>query len=146
MKKYFVTLCAVSIILFSFALTACGSTYAKVVGICAAVGTNKNYMFGNDSPFLDRATVTDNDYILEAEQSYLLGIAYIQRGGSRLNVVNIENITLKYDTEVLAITPPEEKEGAEVYYNLTCKKAVVNTVVIVEVDGEYSDTVIITAK
>lgn len=145
MKKYFIALCAVSVILFSFTLTACGSTYAKVVGICAAVGTDKNYMFGNDSPFLDSETVTDNDYILEVEQSYLFGIAYIQRGGSKLKTINAENIKLKYDTEVLEITPPEEKEGAEVYYSLICKKSVSYTTVIVEIE-EYTYTIIISAK
>lgn len=145
MKKYFIALCVVSVILFSFALTACGSTYAKVVGMYAVVGTDKNYMFGNDSPFLDSETVTDNDYILEVEQSYLLGIAYIQSGGSKLKTINAENIKLKYDTEVLEITLPEEKEGAEVYYNLICKKSVSYTAVIVEIE-EYTYTVIISAK
>lgn len=128
-------------------LTACGSTRAKVVGMWAAVGIDKDYTFGNgnDVQFSDNETIADNDYILQVGQNYLLGVAYLQSGGSILNNLSTEFITLKYDSEVLEITPPEEKEGAEVYYNLTCKKSVQYTAVIIEVDG-YSYTVIISAK
>lgn len=130
--------------LLPFGLTACGSTRAKVVGMWAAVGIDKDYTFGNgnDSPFSDNETIADNDYILQVGQDYLLGVAYLQSGGCILNHLSTEFITLKYDTEILEITPPEEKEGAEVYYNLTCKKGVQYTAVIVEVGG-YSYTVII---
>lgn len=145
MKKFFIALCLICTMLLSFGLTACGSKWAEVVGLYAAVGIDKNYTFGNDSPFSNNETVTDNDYIVQVGQNYLLGVAYIQRNGSRLHCLNTDNITLKYDSEVLEITPPEEKEGAEVYYNLTCKKIVQYTAVIIEV-GEYSYTVIISAE
>lgn len=147
MKRSLISLSTVLIMLLSFGLTACGSTHAKVVGMWAAVGTDKDYTFGNgnDSPFSDYETIADNDYILQVGQNYLLGVAYLQSGGSILNNLSTEFITLKYDSEVLEITPPEEKEGAEVYYNLTCKKSVQYTAVIIEVGG-YSYTVIISAK
>ena len=147
MKKIFVALCSICIIALSCGLTACGSDWAKVVGLYAAVGIDKDYTFvnGNDNPFSDNETIANNDYIVQIGQNYLLGIAYIQRGGSILNWLSTEFITLKYDSEVLEITPPEEKEGAEVYYNLTCKKSVRYTAVIVEVGG-YSYTVIISAE
>lgn len=147
MKKIFVALCSICIIALSCGLTACGSDWAKVVGLYAAVGNDKDYTFesGNNNPFSDNETIANNDYILQVGQNYLLGVAYIQRNGSRRHGLNTDNITLKYDSEVLEITPPEEKEGAEVYYNLTCKKSVQYTAVIVEVGG-YSYTVIISAE
>ena len=147
MKKFFIALCLICTMLLSFGLTACGSKWAEVVGLYAAVGIDKDYTFvnGNDNPFSDNETIADNDYILQVGQNYLLGVEYIQRNGSRRHWLNTDNITLTYDSEVLEITPPEEKEDAEVYYNLTCKKSVQYTAVIVEVGG-YSYTVIISAE
>lgn len=132
--------------LLSFSLTACGTTEAKVTGIMAGIGTEQNHPFVYGNPFEDNETIADNDYILQVGESYLLGVTFTQYGGSIVRSIITDVITLKYDVEVLEITPPEEKEGVEVYYNLSCKKAVVNTVVIVEVNGEYSDTVIISAS
>lgn len=138
--------------LLSFGLTACGSTVAKITGLCAGVGTENidPLIYGN--PLWNDETLTNDDYALQVGQNYLLGVAYAQRGGSRLNLLNIDIITLKYDSEVLEIIPPDEKyETGEskwdrvINYTLTCKKAVVNTAVIVEV-GEYSCTVIISAE
>lgn len=147
MKKFLIALCLICVIALSCGLTACGSTRANVVGMWAAVGIDKDYTFGNgnDSPFSDNETIADNDYILSVGQDYFLGVAYLQSGGSILNHLSTEFITLKYDNDVLEITPPEEKEGAEVYYNLTCKKGVQYTAVIVEVGG-YSYTVIISTN
>lgn len=134
--------------LLPFGLTACGTTEAKVTGIMAGIGTEEHHPFVYGNPFEDNETITENDYILQVGESYLLGVTFTQYGGSKVRSINTEIISLKYDAEVLEITPPEEKEGMKVYYNLTCKKAVVNTAVIVEVDnyGEYSYTVIISAS
>lgn len=79
-------------------------------------------------------------------QSYLLGVTFTQYGGSIVCSINIETISLKYDAEVLNIMPPSENEGLEVFYNFTCKKSVAYTAIIVEVNREYSDTIIISAK
>lgn len=148
MKKIFTTLCLFCVMLLPFGLTACGTTEAKVTGIMAGIGTEEHHPFVYGNPFEDNETITENDYILQVGESYLLGVTFTQYGGSKVRSINTEIISLKYDAEVLEITPPEEKEGMKVYYNLTCKKAVVNTAVIVEVDnyGEYSYTVIISAS
>lgn len=146
MKKVFIALCSVCVLLLSFGLTACGTDEAKVTGIAAGIGTEQNHPFAYGNPFEDKETIIENDYNLQVGESYILGVTFTQYGGSIVRSINTEVISLKYDAEVLEITPPEEKEGMEVYYNLTCKKAVVNTAVIVEVDGEYSDTVIISAR
>lgn len=148
MKRLSIIICMLCIILLPFGLTACGTTEAKVTGIMAGIGTERNHPFVYGNPFEDNETITENDYILQVGESYLLGVTFTQYGGSKVRSINTEIISLKYDAEVLEITPPEEKEGMKVYYNLTCKKAVVNTAVIVEVDnyGEYSYTVIISAK
>ena len=148
MKRLSIIICTLCLMLMPFGLTACGTTEAKVTGIMAGIGTERNHPFVYGNPFEDNETITENDYILQVGESYLLGVTFTQYGGSKVRSINTEIISLKYDAEVLEITPPEEKEGMEVYYNLTCKKAVVNTAVIVEVDnyGEYSYTVIISAK
>lgn len=112
----------------------------------ANIGTEQNHPFVYDNPFENNETITENDYNLQVGQNYLLGVTFTQYGGSIVRSINTEIISLKYDAEVLEITPPEENEGMEIFYNLTCKKSVVNTAVIVEVDGEYSDIVIISAK
>ena len=145
MKKVFIALCSVCVLLLLFSLTACGSDESKVTGIMAGIGTEQNHPFVYGNPFEDNETITENDYVLQVGESYLLGVTFTQYGGSKVRSINTEIISLKYDAEVLEITPPEETEGMEVYYNLTCKKAIVYTTVIVEVDGEYSDTVIISA-
>lgn len=148
MKNVFIalcTVCAVCVLLLQFRLTACGSDEAKVTGIAAGIGTEQNRPFVYDNPFYDSETITENDYILQVGESYLLGVTFTQYGGSKVSSINTEIISLKYDTEILAITLPEEKEGMEVYYNLTCKKSVSYTAVIIEVDGEYFNSVIISA-
>ena len=97
MKKFLIALCLICVIALSCGLTACGSTRAKVVGMWAAVGNGKDYTFGNgnDSPFSDNETIADNDYILSVGQDYFLGVAYLQSGGSILNHLSTEFITLK---------------------------------------------------
>ena len=147
MKKVFIALCSCCVVLLSFGLTACGRDFAKIVGIRAGMVETEDpvYSFEYGNPLSDNETIAENEYILQVGQNYLLGVTYSQTGGSRVASITTDGIVIKYDTEILEITLPEKKEGMTVYYNLTCKKAVVNTAVIVEVDGEYSDTVIISA-
>ncbi len=145
MKKIFTTLCLFCVMLLPFGLTACGTTEAKVTGIMAGIGTEEHHPFVYGNPFEDNETITENDYILQVGESYLLGVTLTQYGGSIVHSIVTDAITLKYDVEILEITLPDEKEGVEVYYNLSCKKAVVNTAIIVEVSDEYTATVIISA-
>lgn len=148
MKKNFIALCSVCVMLLSLCLTACGTTHAKIVGIMTGIVAEYDhtysYTYGN--PLSDNKTLVDYDYNLQVGQDYFLAVTYSQTGGSIICSITTEHITLKYDTEVLEITLPEEKEGVEVFYTLKCKKPVVNTAVIVEVDCEYSEIVIINAK
>ncbi len=148
MKKFFIFICALCIAVLSFGLTACGTTHAKVVGIMTGVVAehDRNYSYTYGNPLSDNETLVENDYILQVGQNYFLAVTYIQTGGSIIRSITTENITLKYDTQVLEITMPEVNEGEEVLYGLTCKNSVVNTAVIVEVDGKYCETVIISAK
>ncbi len=112
----------------------------------ADIGTEQNQPLLYGNPLLDSQTVAENDYILQVGQDYLLGVAYTQAGGSILKLLSAEAITLKYDTEVLEITPPDGKMSEVVYYHFTCKKAVVNTAIIVEVDNEHTYSMIVTAE
>lgn len=144
MKKISLFACTIIAILPSFGLMACGSTYAKVTGIMAGIGTEQIHPLVYGNPLWDNQTIAENDYILQVGQDYLLGVTYAQSGGSIVCSISTESIKLKYDTEVLNITSPEETD-MDVYYNLTCIKAVVNTAIIVEVDNKYTYTVIISA-
>lgn len=146
MKKIFILLCVVCIVLMSFGFAACGRGKAKVTGIMVGIGTDKNSMFVANNPLADNDTLIENDYILQSGQTYLLGVTYTQYGGSIICAINTDAITLKYDDEVLEIVPPEENQNITVYYNLICKKEVDYAAIIVEVGGEYSCTVIISTK
>lgn len=147
MKKIFTVLCLFCVMLLPFGLTACGRDFAKIVGIRAGMVETEDpvYSFEYGNPLSDNETIAENDYILRVGQNYFLGVTYSQMGGSRVASIVTDVITLKYDTEILEISSPEEKEGAEVYYNLTCKKSVRYTAIIVEVGG-YSYTVIISTN
>ena len=146
MKKFSLFVCAIFGILLPFGLTACGSTYAKVTGIMADIGTEQNQPLLYGNPLLDSKTIAENDYILQVGQDYLLGVTYTQSGGSILKLLSAETITLKYDSEVLEMIPPTENRSEVVYYHFTCKKAVVNTAIIVEADNKFAYTVIISAE
>lgn len=148
MKKIFTGLCLFCVMLLPFGLTACGRDFAKIIGIRAGMVEVKDpvYSFEYGNPLSDNETIAENDYILRVGQNYFLGVTYSQTGGSRVASIATHVITLKYDTEILEITQPEEKEGMTVYYKLICKKAVVNTSVTIEVSGEYTCTVIISAE
>ena len=146
MKKFSLLVCTIFGMLLSFGLTACGSTHAKVTGIMADIGTEQYQPLLYGNPLLENQTITENDYNLQVGQDYLLGVTYTQSGGSILTLLSAETITLKYDTEVLGLTPPDETMSEVVYYQLTCKKAVVNTALIVEVDNKYTCVMIITAE
>lgn len=152
MKKLLFLICSLCITVLSFGLTACGSTFAQVTGIMAGIGTEQISPLVYGNPLWNNETLTNDDYDLQVGQNYLLGVTYAQSGGSRLKLLNTEIIALKYDSEVLEITPPDEidetgksKWDEVINFTLTCKKAVVNTAIIVEVD-EYTCTVIISAK
>ena len=135
MKKISLLVCTILGILLSFGLTACGSTYAKVTGVMADIGTEQYQPLLYGNPLLDNQTIAENDYNLQVGQDYLLGVTYTESGGSILTLLSAGTITLKYDSEVLEITPPDEKMSEVVYYHFTCKKAVVNTAIIVEADN-----------
>ncbi len=141
----------VFLILLSFGLMACGSTYAKVTGVMAGIGTEEMHALEYGNALRDKDTVAENDYLLEIGEDYLLAVTYTASGGSIFPMISPDAITLKYDAEALQITPPEETSGDDgyyevVYYRLTCIKAAVNTAVIVEADGEYTCTVIVSTK
>lgn len=146
MKRLSIIICTLCLMLLPFGLTACGTTEAKVTGIMAGIGTEEHHPFVYGNPFENNETITENDYILQVGESYLLGVTLTQYGGSIVRSINTEVISLKYDAEVLEITPPEKNEAMTVFYKLSCKKSVTYTAVIVEVDGEYFDTVIISAR
>lgn len=145
-----VLLCSFCLFLV-FGLKGCGSDEAKIYGITAGVGTEQIDPFVYGNSLGDNETITENDYILQVGQNYLFCVGFIQYGGSKVRSMKAEEISLKYDTEVLEITSPDENKGLDVYYNLTCKKSVAYTAIIVEFDdaystNEYSTTVIISAK
>ena len=130
--------------ILSFGLAACGTTYAKITGIFAGIGTEQTDPFVYDNPLLNDNTITEYDYILQVDKSYLFGVTYLQSGGSIICSMNHKNVSLKYDEDVLEIVY-SNNEGEAAFYNLTCKKEVEYTAVIIEVE-EYTYTIIISAK
>lgn len=146
MKRLTVLACALCTMCLSFCLAACGSSFAKVTGIMAGIGTEQNHPLAYGNPLRNGQTLIEDDYILQVGQSYLLSVTYTQSGGSRVCGIYADQITLRYDAEALEIAPPDEKEGMSIDYRLTCKKSVAYTAVLVEVGGEYSCILIITAE
>ena len=144
MKKYVIVSCVICVVLLSFGLVACGSKPAKITGLCVGVGNEDIDPFVYGNGLWDEDTLFEGDYVLQVGENYLLGVTYAQRGGSILNIMNSQNVSLKYDEEVLEIAY-SKNEGAGAFYNLICKKQVTNTAIIVEV-GKYSYTVIISAN
>ena len=51
MKRLSIIICMLCIILLPFGLTACGSDEAKVTGIMAGIGTERNHPFVYGNPF-----------------------------------------------------------------------------------------------
>lgn len=145
MKKTSFFFCLLCLIL-TLGLSACGTGMAKVTGILAGVGTEQNHPFVFGNPLLNGETLEENDYSLQVGQKYLLGVTYTQSGGSIVCSIGADSITLKYDADIFEITPPAESEGMEVYYTLTCKRSVGFAAIIVEVDNEYTYTVIVSAS
>lgn len=143
MKKIFVILSTICLLLLSFGLTACGSTEAKIVGINVRLCSAEN-----DPEMLvsDSTTLAENDYVLQIEQGYRLRIGYAATGGSRYPIIRSESISLKYDKEVLEILPPDETIGDVLFFNISLKKSVAYTAILVEVDGKYFEIVVISAK
>jgi len=82
MKRLSIIICTLYLMLLPFGLTACGTTEAKVTGIMAGIGTERNHPFVYGNPFEDNETITENDYILQVGESYLLGVTFTQYGGS----------------------------------------------------------------
>ncbi len=131
--------------LLLFGLTACGSTTAKIYGIHACVELPEN---GNVFSYTlaDENTLFENDYVLQYGQTYHLLVAYTAGGGSQYPVMSVDAIKLYYDDNALEINQPIENIDEVICYQLTCKESIAYTAVIIEVDGEYFDTVIISAK
>lgn len=144
MKKLSIFLCSLCLLMV-FGLTACGSTKAKIYGIHSCVGLPEN---GNVFSYAlaDENTLFENDYVLECGQTYHLLVAYSAGGGSQYPVMSANTIKLYYDDNALEINQPFESIGEVICYQLTCRESIAYTAVIVEVDGEYSSTVIISAK
>lgn len=145
MKKLLVVVSAMCVFL-CLGLTACGSTYAKITGVIAGVGTDDEHPLEYNNSLSNTETLSPDDYVLQVGESYILAVAYTASGGSRFPLIDTENIELKYDTEILQIEQISKNIGDVVKYSLTCKKAVAYTSILVEVSGEYYYTVIISAN
>lgn len=144
MKKAFAVIGSLCLLAAPIGLTACGSDEAKIYGIHAAVVSPENdYAFSR--ALADETTLFEDDYILQNGQTYHLSVGYSASGGSKYPIMSADKIKLYYDDDALEIEQASKNKGEVIRYRVTCKKAVVNTAVIVEVD-EYSYTVIISAQ
>lgn len=143
MRKYFACVLLSVTAVFALTFTACGRDYAKIVGIKAGIGTTPENAFYYNNDLLNNRTVAENDYILQAGESYSFCIECIATGGSRFPELNAEYLCFYYDEDVLEIVHSAE-EARKAEYTLICKTIVEYTAVTVEVD-EFSCSVIISA-
>ncbi|MCX4312350.1 MAG: hypothetical protein OSJ83_00610 [Clostridia bacterium] len=136
-------------LLFSSGLTACGSDYAKIYGIVACVGASED----NDptygvyySPYADKTTLAEDDYILEVGKTYHILVDYSYGGGSRVPVItDAESVIFKYDTDALEIQSVTPNDRQVKHYSLICKQAIRYSAILIELD-EYSYTLIVSAN
>lgn len=125
-----------------------GSTEAKIVDIWASVVLPDEENIHSET-LTDKNTLAENDYILEVGKTYNLTVTYIATGGSKYpGFTSTDGINLIYDSEALKIAACEQERWfySVVRYDLECNYAVSYAAIIVEVDGQYSFTVIISAK
>lgn len=141
MRKYFACVLLSVTAVFALTFTACGRDYAKLVGIKAGIGTTPENAFNYNNDLFNNRTVAENDYILQAGESYSFCIECIATGGSRYPELNAEYLCFYYDEDVLEIAHSAE-DARKAEYTLICKTIVEYTAVTVEVD-EFSCSVII---
>lgn len=143
MKKLSIFLCVVCAMLLSVGLTSCGSTKAKISAIYASAVMPDETDIRSDT-LADSRTFAENTYTLQVGATYHLAVMYVASGGSQYPVLHIDEINLHYDSEIFEIVKPTEKYMQVARYQLTCKRAVDYSAIIVEV-GNYSYSVIISA-
>lgn len=118
--------------------------YAKITGIKVSVvlPDADNY----SDALADGSTLCENDYVLATGKSYQLTVEYTASGGSKFpGFDDINDIELFYDSEIFKITPPNVEFVQTVRYELVCLRSVNYAAVIVQ-EGEYTASVIISAK
>lgn len=142
MKKFFIGLAAVCVMLLPFGLASCGSTKAKISGIYASAVMPEADAYSDT--LADGRTIAENAYALRVGEAYQLAVMYTASGGSQYPVLRIDGITLRYDSDIFEIDQPTEKYMEVARYRLTCKRAVDYSAIIVEVD-KYSYSVIVSA-
>ena len=144
MKRVILLFCAACMCAV-LGLTACGSGYARIVGVEVGVVPQGASYIG-DEELCDSDTLADNAYALNTQSEYDLLVGYIATGGSKYPIINSESVTFKYDSELFSITLIEEAASGEfVRYRLVCKEETVFSAILIEA-GEHFDSVIISAK
>lgn len=146
MKKFTVIMSAVFIAVLLLGLTACGSTYAEIVGVAAVIGVEGEHPFERDENLCNADTLAENDYILQVGESYILAVTYIATGGSRYPIINAQDITLRYDEEIFEIVQISQDKSDPVLYSLVCKTDTAYAAILVEVGEKYCTSVIISAN
>lgn len=143
MKIFSVLICILCTISLLFGLSACGSDEAKVSGIYVSVviPDDDNY----SDALADGSTAIKNAYALQVGNEYDLTIEYCASGGSKYPILTIDDIVLRYNTDIFKITRPAENHMQVARFKLTCKYAVDYSAVLIEV-REYSHSVIISAN
>ena len=134
---------------FAFGMTACGSGYAKITGIRSGIVLSGEGTFQTDekNPLTEKSTVCKNDYLLTVGETQDLLVCYLASGGSKYPILTEKQIKLYYDSKILDIQLKEQQPSSDVVqYELTCKCAIDYTAIMIEVDGMYSDTIVLNAK
>ena len=148
-KKLSIFVSFLLLIILSLTLTACGSTKAKIYGIVACIGLpeDDDAAYGvYNSPYADKTTLVEDDYVLEVGKTYHILVAYSAGGGSQYPVItNPESVIFNYDTDALEIQFVTPNDGEIKHYALTCKQAIRYSAILIELD-EYSYTIIVSTN
>ena len=146
MKKISAFLCVAMFVITALCLSACGRDEAKITGIHAgvtAVGGD-----GYNSQYADESTLIENDYRLQVGGKYDLTVEYTAYGGSKYpGFSSSEGVKLIFDDGTFEINSPASERFEQcLRYELICLKPCFNSVIIIEADGKYTATVIISAN
>ena len=143
-KLLFVILMVVSFV----SLCSCGTGYAKITGVGAAIINfdSNGDIYSKDC--VDDSTLTENDYIVKVGERYQIVIQLTFTGGSISPGFESDaaaEIKLIFDGDLLQIGEASANHGY-LYYPLECKKEFTCAAIIIEYGDYHAEIIFSTMK
>ena len=141
MKKLLVV---IFMVLSFVSLCSCGTGYAEITGVGAAIINfdSNGDIYSKDC--VDDSTLTENDYIVKVGERYQIVIELTFTGGSIVPGFESDaakDIKLIFDSDLLQIGEASANHGY-LYYPLECKNEIICAAILIEY-GEYHTEVIV---